>query len=334
MIQSVSKCESLQEVSKLCDKHINEYTYLDVKAMKLHDALNNTKNQKRNCFNLENSIDAWIAYLKQHDDSIKEYHQICFTSYVMYCIANFLPNRSEPFPEETPIDNPAFFYPIIKRLIYQYNAMAEYFVIKQIIDIYPDVKLAPHRTLDCVFGIDIVAVYNERVALIHVTKESYYKQSLNLKGKSYGACRNALTGKNLKRYNNVRDFSDSSKSNGELTHKHQAIKFNHCDSFKYQLINDEGEPQEYMELFGSKLYEHLFEKSNTYPYKDGIVCNYIEHLRQNASKQDQEYHYIPERYTLITGDEWLQKLPKKFKKWFDDVAVQNFFDILESVVVA
>lgn len=310
MLKLLHNCKNTEEVKQLCRVGLDFYTKYNYIAQEFYLNIN-ISGKGRNNFNLENSIDLWIKYLKKNENSKKELHQPCFTSYVAYCVADFLPKRSEPFSQDIPVDNPSYFYPIVNRLTYQFNSLVELFIIHKIIKMYPTVKLVTHRTLDSVFGIDVLAVHNDRVALIHVTKDSYYlTKSLGIKGAKdkSGACRNAKTGKDVRFYNGVRNFSDKTNKNGELTNKHQAIVFENCDNFTYKILNDDA-------------LEHLFDEENTYCYTGNTICEYIEKLRRKARIQEKSYKmkYIPNRYNLITGDEYLQKLPANFEQWFDEV---------------
>lgn len=310
MLKILDNCKNTEEVKQLCRMGLDFYTKCNHIAQEFYLNMN-ISGKNRNNYNLENSIDFWIRYLKKYENSTKKQHQPSFISYAMYCIADFLPNRSQPFQPDTPIDNPSFFYPIVNRLTYQFNAMAEFFIIKKIIDMYPNAKIATHRTLDCVFGIDVVVVHEGRVALIHITKDSYYlAKSFGLKGSKNksGACRDAKTGKDLRWFNGVRNFSDETSRDGELTNKHQAIVFRNCDGFKYQILNEH-------------VLEHLFDEENTYRFTGNTICEYLEKLRRKARIQEQGYEikYIPRQFKLITGDDYLHKLPSSFEKWFDEV---------------
>lgn len=158
----------------------------------------------RNHWNLENLTNDYITAME-----LKGINVFNFGLYVYYAITIWLPAHSYLWKKHAKnwnFKDKNVRAMLIYRLYQNYMTLAEYALILQLSNIYPNAYVIRHRTLDTIQGIDMILWNNYKANSIHVQKrklEHRYKE----KSKKGGAIRNSYSGKRVDFYNDVRDFS-------------------------------------------------------------------------------------------------------------------------------
>lgn len=223
----------------------------------------------RNHWNLENLTNDYITAMELNGINVFN-----FGLYVYYAIDIWLPAHSYIWQEHAKkwnFKDKNVRAMLIYRLYQNYMTLAEYALILQLSNIYPNAYVVRHRTLDTIQGIDMILWNGYKANSIHVQKrklEHRYKE----KGKVNGAIRNSYSGKGLTWYNNVRDFNND-------------IEVTLCyDLIGHGFVFDDTEISKLFRCDGSINREQLH--------------NYVEKLLEKAKAQDRRYNYIPNDFVL------------------------------------